>query len=594
MDSQFLHQRRWRLVLQRLVVALALVVSAVVLETLDHYGRITPAMLVQVWLDTPLIWLLELFGLVWVLNAFVSDHPKAEAEARYMGQRLQSAIETLDDGFVIYDKDDRLIVCNERYREIYAASKEAIVPGNSFENILRYGLENGQYVAAIGREEEWLRERLTQHRHQAITIEQELDDGRWLRIAERETPNGEWVGFRVDISEQKAVQAELQEAKESAEAASEAKSRFLSQMNHELRSPLNGIVGFAQALNDPSQDMPEEDRQRYISNILEAARHLEMVIGDILDLSKIEQGKLVLDKVDFDLGALVHRAVDLFEDKAKDKGLQFELDLNTSALWLSGDQVRLRQVIYNLLDNAVKFTSHGRVVLRTEVVDVEHNPVHVRFAVEDTGIGIDAANKEAIFEPFNQADASINRRFGGTGLGLTISQQLVKAMGGELKVRSEEGKGSCFSFSLDLPLGRPKTLNTEEVNVPSMRVLVVDDITTNLTVARLLLEAEGHEVTLASSGEEALQLLTKYEFDLLLVDLHMPNMNGLELTQAVRQLDDETKAAVMVIILSADTQIEQKKAAKAAGVDAYLGKPLNIISLRNHILTLLARRALGR
>jgi signal transduction histidine kinase/CheY-like chemotaxis protein len=551
-------------------------------------------MLVQVWLDTPLIWLLELFGLVWVLNAFVSDHPKAEAEARYMGQRLQSAIETLDDGFVIYDKDDRLIVCNERYREIYAASKEAIVPGNSFENILRYGLENGQYVAAIGREEEWLRERLTQHRHQAITIEQELDDGRWLRIAERETPNGEWVGFRVDISEQKAVQAELQEAKESAEAASEAKSRFLSQMNHELRSPLNGIVGFAQALNDPSQDMPEEDRQRYISNILEAARHLEMVIGDILDLSKIEQGKLVLDKVDFDLGALVHRAVDLFEDKAKDKGLQFELDLNTSALWLSGDQVRLRQVIYNLLDNAVKFTSHGRVVLRTEVVDVEHNPVHVRFAVEDTGIGIDAANKEAIFEPFNQADASINRRFGGTGLGLTISQQLVKAMGGELKVRSEEGKGSCFSFSLDLPLGRPKTLNTEEVNVPSMRVLVVDDITTNLTVARLLLEAEGHEVTLASSGEEALQLLTKYEFDLLLVDLHMPNMNGLELTQTVRQLDDETKAAVMIIILSADTQIEQKKAAKAAGVDAYLGKPLNIISLRNHILTLLARRALGR
>ena len=594
MDSQFLHQRRWRLVLQRLVVALALVVSAIVLEALDHYGRMTPAMLVQVWLDTPLIWLLELFGIGWVLNAFVSEHPKAEAEARYLGQRLQSAIETLDDGFVIYDKDDRLIVCNERYREIYAASKDAIVPGNSFENILRYGLENGQYVAAIGREEEWLRERLTQHRHQAITIEQELEDGRWLRIAERETPNGEWVGFRVDISEQKAVQAELQEAKESAEAASEAKSRFLSQMNHELRSPLNGIVGFAQALNDPSQDMPEEDRQRYISNILEAARHLEMVIGDILDLSKIEQGKLVLDEVDFDLGALVHRAVDLFEDKAKDKGLQFELDLNTSALWLSGDQVRLRQVIYNLLDNAVKFTSHGRVVLRTEVVDVEHNPVHVRFAVEDTGIGIDAANKEAIFEPFNQADASINRRFGGTGLGLTISQQLVKAMGGELKVRSEEGKGSCFSFTLDLPLGRPKTLNTEEANVPSMRVLVVDDITTNLTVARLLLEAEGHEVTLASSGEEALQLLTKYEFDLLLLDLHMPNMNGLELTQAVRQLDDAAKAAVMIIILSADTQIEQKKAAKAAGVDAYLGKPLNIISLRNHILTLLARRALGR
>lgn len=594
MDTQFLHQRRWRLVLQRLVVALVLVLSAIVLETLDHYGRMTPSMLVQVWLDTPIIWLLELFGLGWVLNAFVSEHPKAEAEARYMGQRLQSAIETLDDGFVIYDKDDRLIVCNERYREIYAASKEAIVPGNSFENILRYGLENGQYVAAIGREEEWLRERLAQHRHQAITIEQELDDGRWLRIAERETPNGEWVGFRVDISEQKAVQAELQEAKESAEAASEAKSRFLSQMNHELRSPLNGIVGFAQALNDPSQDMPEEDRQRYISNILEAARHLEMVIGDILDLSKIEQGKLVLDKVDFDLGALVHRAVDLFEDKAKDKGLHFELDLNTSALWLSGDQVRLRQVIYNLLDNAVKFTSHGRVVLRTEVVDVEHNPVHVRFAVEDTGIGIDAANKDAIFEPFNQADASINRRFGGTGLGLTISQQLVKAMGGELKVRSEEGKGSCFSFTLDLPLGRPKTLNTEEVNVPSMRVLVVDDITTNLTVARLLLEAEGHEVTLAGSGEEAMQLLAKFEFDLLLVDLHMPNMNGLELTQAVRQLDDAAKAAVMIIILSADTQVEQKKAAKAAGVDAYLGKPLNIISLRNHILTLLARRALGR
>lgn len=594
MDSQFLHQRRWRLVLQRFLVALILVLSAIVLEALDHYGAMTLTLLVQVWLETPLLWLLQLFALAWVLNAFVSEHPKAEAEARQMGQRLQSAIETLDDGFVIYDKDDRLIVCNERYRDIYAASKDAIVPGNSFENILRYGLKNGQYVAAIGREEEWLKERLKQHRHQAITIEQQLEDGRWLRIAERETPNGEWVGFRVDISEQKAVQAELQAAKESAEAASEAKSRFLSQMNHELRSPLNGIVGFAQALNDPTQEMPEEDQQRYISHILEAARHLEMVIGDILDLSKIEQGKLVLDKVDFDLGALVHRAVDLYQDKAKDKGLQFDLDLNTSALWLSGDQVRLRQVIYNLLDNAVKFTHHGRVTLRTEVVDVEHNPVQVRFAVDDTGIGIDAAHREAIFEPFNQADASINRRFGGTGLGLTISQQLVKAMGGELEVRSEEGKGSCFSFTLALPLGRPKTLNTEEVSVPSMRVLVVDDIATNLTVARLLLEAEGHDVTVAGSGEETLQLLAKQDFDLLLLDLHMPHMNGLELTKAVRQLDDAAKAGVMIIVLSADTQVEQKQAAKQAGVDAYLGKPLNIISLRNHILTLLARRALGR
>ncbi len=594
MDTKFLHQRRSRLVSQRLAIALVLVVSAVVLETYDHYGRINASLFIHVWLYTPLVWLLQVAGFVWVLNAFYSQHPKAEAEARYLGQRLQSAIETLDDGFVIYDKEDKLIVCNERYRQIYAASAEAIVPGNSFENILRHGLKNGQYVAAIGREEEWLHERLKQHRQHSITIEQELEDGRWLRIAERETPNGEWVGFRVDISEQKAVQSELQEAKEKAESANEAKSRFLSQMNHELRSPLNGIVGFAQALNDPSQDMPEEDQQRYISNILESARHLEMVIGDILDLSKIEQGKLVLEKVDFDLGALVHRAVDLYEDKAKDKGLKFKLDLNTSALWLSGDQVRLRQVIYNLLDNAVKFTHHGQVLLRAEVEDVEHNPVRIKFAVEDTGIGIDDANKEAIFEPFNQADASINRRFGGTGLGLTICRQLVKAMAGNLQVNSEAGKGSCFSFTLDLPLGRPKTLNTEEINVPCMRVLVVDDIATNLTVARLLLEAEGHEVSSVSSSQEALQMLAEKDFDLLLVDLHMPNMNGLQLAEAVRNLDDQTKASVMLIILSADTQVEQKKAAKAAGVDAYLAKPLNVISLRNHILTLLARRALGR
>ncbi len=594
MDSQFLHQRRWRLATSRLGFALVTLVVALLLEDYDHHGTISWAGLLDVQNTAPLVWLLEavLFG--WVVAGFFSSHPIAEAQARYMGERLQSAIETLDDGFVIYDKNDRLVICNERYREIYSASAPAIVPGNTFVNILRYGIDHGQYVDAIGREEEWLAKRLLQHRRSDLNVEQQLEDGRWLRIAERETPNGEWVGFRVDISEQKAVQEELQKAKDKAEAASEAKSRFLSQMNHELRSPLNSIVGFAQALNDPAQRVNEDEELRYAGNILDAASHLEMVINDILDLSKIEQGKLVLEELDFDLSSLVYRALDMYEVRAKDKGLDFVLDMNTSSVWLKGDPVRIRQVLFNLIDNAIKFTSSGQVILQVDVLDLERSPVAVKFAVKDTGIGIHTEHIQNIFAPFSQADASINRRFGGTGLGLTISSELVQAMGGELLVKSEENKGSEFSFTVELPLGRPKSVSSDEASLPSMNVLVVDDIASNLTVARLLLEAEGHTVVGVDSAEKALEKMHEAAFDLLLVDLHMPVMNGIELTAAIRALDDPEKAKVMLMILSADTQSEQKEAAKAAGADAYLPKPFNVIGLRNNLITLMTRRALGR
>ena len=594
MDSQFLHQRRRWLSVKRLSIALLVLVVALMLEDYDHHKTISWIGLLEVQTTTPLTWLLEIVLAAWVISGFFSSQAVAEAQARYMGERLQSAIETLDDGFVIYDKEDRLVLCNQRYREIYSASAAAIVQGNTFANILRYGLEHGQYVSAIGREEAWLQERLLQHRRSNFNVEQQLDDGRWLRIAERETPNGEWVGFRVDISEQKAVQEELHKAKDKAEAANKAKTRFLSQMNHELRSPLNSIVGFAQALHEPVQPMPAEEQIRYAGNIVEAASHLEMVINDILDLSKIEQGKLVLEELDFDLAALAHRAVDLYETRAKDKGLGFLLDMSIRSLWLKGDPVRIRQVLFNLIDNAIKFTAAGQVVLKVDVVEVEHSPITINCAIKDTGIGIKAEQIESIFAPFSQADASISRRFGGTGLGLTISHELVRAMGGDLYVQSVEHEGSVFGFTMELPQGRPKTVSSDEASLPELNILVVDDITSNLTVARLLLEAEGHTVTGVDSGEKALARVQESDFDLLLVDLHMPLMNGIELTSAIRALEDPKKSKVMLMMLSADTQAEQKEAAKAAGADAYLPKPFNVIGLRNNLITLMTRRALGR
>ncbi|RVV98154.1 response regulator [Mesobaculum littorinae] len=382
--------------------------------------------------------------------------------------RMLAAIETIPDGFVLFDQEDRLVVCNRRYREIYPESAAAMIPGTPFEDILRFGLENGQYAAATGREEAWLDERLTAHRQADTMLEQHLSDGRWLRILEAETPDGGRVGLRVDITAIKAQQAALDEARQRAEAASRAKSTFLANMSHEIRTPMNGVVGMAELLGETGLDT---EQRRFVDTIRSSGAALLEILNDILDYSKIEAGKLTLKRAAFDLESLIDETAALLRPRAREKGLDLRVDYDTGLpARYDGDAGRIRQVLINLVGNAVKFTPSGSVTIR--VVGFAPDPAaetgtgtqsgarpgggperwRLHVAVTDTGIGIGKDKLGHIFGSFNQVDRTDTRQAEGTGLGLTISRDLVHLMGGEMWVESDPGQGSTFGFALPLDL----------------------------------------------------------------------------------------------------------------------------------------------
>jgi len=365
--------------------------------------------------------------------------------------RLRAAIEAIPDGFVIYDRDERLMICNQTYRDIYAASAAALETGARFEDILRTGLAVGQHCDAIGREEEWLAERLAEFRSASGHSEQRLADGRWIRALDQPTPDGGRVGLRTDISAEREVQASLRAAREAAEAASLAKSAFLANMSHEIRTPMNGVVGMAELLC--GTDLSEEQRL-FAETIRSSGEALLTIINDILDYSKIEAGRMVIHAEPFDLERLIHETAILLQPQARAKGIDLLVDYDMFLpTRLVGDGGRVRQVLTNLMGNAVKFTERGHVLVRV-VGLCEDDLARIHVTVEDTGIGIAADQIEHIFGEFNQVESAENRRYQGTGLGLAITRRLIDRMGGEMWVDSTPGQGSCFSFRLSLPLAQ--------------------------------------------------------------------------------------------------------------------------------------------
>ena len=367
---------------------------------------------------------------------------RADVERRLSDSQdmLRSAVDAIGEGFVIYDRDDRLAYCNEQYRDYYRTSADLLQPGRSFEEIIRTGVERGQYLAAVGHEEEWIAERLRLHNQGESELIQHLDDGRWLRIRERTTPEGFIVGFRIDITE-------LYRAKEAAEAANLAKSRFLATMSHEIRTPLNGILGMAQLLLMPG--LPEHERNEFARVILNSGQTLLTLLNDILDLSKIEAGKVELLCAVFDPLSLAEETMALFTAQSKAKGLDVLADWRgPPAARYRGDGLRLRQMLSNLLNNALKFTEQGYVHIQIDEVRRDRTGAILEFSVRDSGIGIAPEKQGQLFKPFSQADSSTTREYGGTGLGLSIVRQLATLMGGRVGLESQPGQGSRFWFQV--------------------------------------------------------------------------------------------------------------------------------------------------
>ena len=374
-----------------------------------------------------------------------------------------------------------------------------------------------------------------------------------------------------DLSQRRAMEQDLRTAKERAEAAAAVRASFLANMSHEIRTPMNAIIGFTEALLDSPLDTTQ---RRQLGTVQHAARSLLHLLNDILDTAKLDKGAVVLEVLNFSLRQLCQQMLDTLRISAARKGLPLVLDYPESEPdHLRGDALRLQQVLLNLLGNAIKFTESGQVLLR---VRYQAGTLHVD--VEDTGIGMSAAQLERIFDPFAQADASTARRFGGTGLGTTIAHQLVQLMHGEISVRSQPGEGSVFSVRLPLPLGQPTPAHAQptEIVLPPLRILAVDDVPANLELLQIALARGGHRVVLAGNGQEALDCCARQRFDLVLMDLQMPGIDGLEATRRIRQREQaQGLPRLPVIALSASVLEEDQGLALAAGMDGFAHKPLD-------------------
>ena len=542
----------------------------------------------------------------------ITARKRAEAEADRSASLLKGAMEAIDEGFVLYDPDDKLVFCNERYRQIYANVAHLMVPGVRFEELVRKGAELGHYADAIGRVDDWVAERMSAHLKADSTLIQKHSGGRTLRIVERKMPDGHIVGFRIDISE-------LVQASEAAQAASAAKSQFLANMSHEIRTPMNAILGMLKLLRKTGLDARQSD---YAGKTEGAARSLLRLLNDILDFSKVDAGKMVLDVQAFSTARLLRDVSDILVGNVGDKPVDFRFDIEPNLpSYLVGDALRLQQVLVNLGGNAIKFTPRGEVVLSMRVVSQDADSVQIEIAVRDTGIGIAPENQARIFDGFSQAEASITRRFGGTGLGVAISQRLVALMGGTLKLESALGAGSRFHFCVSLPLAsRNDVIDAEQseygaednVRMPEsnialagaplasttqrlrgMRVLVVEDNLINQQVASELLEGEGAMVQIARNGLEALEALTAANalFDVVLMDLQMPVMDGFTATARIRH--ELGMAALPIIAMTANAMPSDKRACLAAGMQDHIGKPFDLDRLVRVILEQAGREAMA-
>jgi len=430
--------------------------------------------------------------------------------------------------------------------------------------------------------------------------------GHLLDIAMTATPllnsQGEHIGeicIGRDVTQRKQFEKALLQAKETAEAAMQAKSTFLAMMSHEIRTPMNGIIGMTRLALGTSLD---EEQRDYLECVQSSADSLLIILNDILDLSKIEAGKLTLEVTSLSIKELVHEVIRLFTAPANAKDIQLKSVVSPLLpSYLLGDPVRLRQIISNLLNNALKFTYQGCIELKVVPCQIsKENHAGVLFSVSDTGIGIPESKLEIIFAPFSQADSSTTRHFGGTGLGLTINSRLVELMHGKIWVESTVGKGSTFYFTVELEKLDQESLISlqnqaqisEEIEnkyrIQSMvdqhktyQTLLVEDNIFNQKVASILLKKMGYKVTLANDGIEAINLLKSNTYDIVFMDMQMPNMDGLEATRRIRATDSPVKNPhVPIIAMTANAMQGDRERCLNVGMNDYVSKPINIEDLR--------------
>lgn len=501
-----------------------------------------------------------------------------EEETRAQRNTILTAIETIPDGFALFDNDDRLLLVNDRFRSIFMHVEDILEQGTRFEDILRLQLERKSVDTQGVPDEKWIRERIEQHQTPDGLRQEVLLGGAWIQVSKRKTPDGGIVAVYSDISDLKSKQQQLEKANEQSIAASSAKSQFLASMSHELRTPLNAIIGYSEMLSEDAQDMGFETATEDLEKIMASGRHLLSLINDVLDLSKIEAGKMEVYAESFALRPLLDEVaatvVPLVSKNGNELVVSVDLDDTDE---IETDKTKLRQNLFNLLSNAAKFTENGKIELSVSKVQ-KCDAEFFRFAVRDDGIGMTPEQRDKLFQAFVQADQSTTRNFGGTGLGLAIAQEFTRMMGGHISVESEVDVGSTFSFEIParFDAGNASAAGQSEP-APATglgRVLIVDDEEDARRAAARIVAEEGYDVLMAPNAAIGIEMARAHQPDVIILDVIMPERDGWSMLKELKAdpILCETPVVLATIVADRDMGL-------AFGAVEHLIKPIDPVKL---------------
>ncbi|QGK73388.1 PAS domain S-box protein [Flavobacterium sp. SLB02] len=506
----------------------------------------------------------------------ISERKKTETKLKFQEEKYRNIIANMNLGLIEVDNNEIIQFANQSFADISGFEIEELIGLNPSKTFV-FG-ENIEKLKSKNK----LRKKGVSDVYQ-IPVKNKTGELRWWAIggAPNYDDKGKLVGsigIHLDITEQKQMEIELENEKLKAEQASRAKEAFLANMSHEIRTPLNGIIGFLRELE--RQNLTELQK-KYVENSSLASRHLLSIINNILDISKIEAGEMSLEVEDFVFDNVIGNVINVLEPLAKKKGLKLIKQISTDVHdVLKGDILRLEQILFNLVGNSLKFTHKGKIFLKCEVLKDTKASQRLQISVVDTGIGMQQSYAENIFNKFSQEDKEITRKFGGTGLGMTITKELIQLMNGKIKVQSEKGIGTTISFIIDLQKGNIHNIKKvqEEINVDisGINVLLVEDSSINRMVAINSLHYFNCVVTEAVNGIQAIEILKLKSFDIILMDVQMPEMDGIEATIKIRE---ELKLQTPIIALTASAFKSEFDKCKNAGMDDYITKPFEEFDL---------------